>query len=279
VPCCLSLSQATGRWTVAPAVALVLSSAVARTATVLPGPDRLDGGVLHAELHPGCLITIFTCACLVALLAVDQAVAASIDARFVRRARNRATRVVLHAASLGCIIAGSLLPALEITVYVSLGGSLQPLGSASKVLSVFEAAFEAMGSTLDPMTPVLLSGTWWNLCDVCSLARPQALILSLLLAFMLIAPPVQGLAHALSGCGARAGSTPYGVTDIVVVVMLASLYILPTAGNGAFGESTGGKLLHDYLGMEGLSIDVMPRQGFWLLFASYFCQQLAGVIA
>lgn len=70
--------------------------------------------------------------------------------------------------------AGVLLPALEVTMYVSLSESLFPLGSSSKVLSLLGVVIRASGSDLDPSDPVLLGGAWWHSSDVCSLARPQA---------------------------------------------------------------------------------------------------------
>ena len=54
--------------------------------------------------------------------------------------------------------------------------------------------------------------------------------------------------------------------------------VLPTAGGAAFGDSTGGRLLHDYIGIEGVNLDVEIQLGFWLLLGSYCCGLLASLL-
>jgi len=137
---------------------------------------------------------------------------------------------------------------------------------------------QASGSTLEPGTPVLLGGSWWDAADLCSLARPQALIVGALLALLLLGPSALGVLRALCGVRPRPGATNFGVTDVLLAVVLVALQVLPTAGSSAFGESAGGKLLRDYIGIEGISLDAQLLDGFWLLLGSYCCAQLASFV-
>lgn len=100
----LRVAQVTGRWALAPVVAVLFMCAVVQMSAVLPGvthpplalsalraawsirldrpltlgirwcagADHTNDGVLHAELRPGSLLTIFTCATTTTLVAVDQ---------------------------------------------------------------------------------------------------------------------------------------------------------------------------------------------------------------